>query len=287
MSQAVPVSVSLAQPSEPLEVQKMLQEIAAIEEASTRAWTRRIAIGRIVVGFCLLGVWEVVASTVVDPFWISKPTDILVRLVVWTRSGYLFFHLGVTLLEMTLGLFFGSIVGIAVGFILGRIRAVAELLTPYLAAFFSMPRIALAPLFILWFGIGLASKVALVFLMVFFLVFYNTFNGVRDVSMVLINKARLMGATQTQLNLKVILPAAGTWIFGGLKLAVPFSLIAAVVAEIVASNKGLGFVVEWSSGMFDTTGIFAALFVLMLVGLILNQALVLLEARLLRWKIDR
>jgi len=270
-----------------LESDSLLREIAATEEISTLKWGRRILIGRIVLGFAALGLWEALSGPVVDPFWISRPSEIILRLGTWIRTGYLFIHLGVTLWEMTLGFILGSVAGIGVGFALGRLRAVAELLSPFIAAFFSMPRIALAPLFILWFGIGLASKVALVFLMVFFLVFYNTFAGVRDVSPELINKVRLMGATRMQLMRKVILPAAGTWIFTGLRVAVPFALISAVVAEIVASNRGLGYVVQFSSGMFDTAGIFAALFVLMLVGLTLNEILSRVESRVLRWKLDR
>jgi len=287
MSQAMQGREDTFNEPEDLAVEEILREISAADKAKTSAWNRRIIIGRILVGFTLLGIWELVAGTLVDPFWISEPSEISVRLATWVSTGYLFFHMGVTLWEMTVGLVLGSIVGIAVGFALGRMHGIAELLTPFIAAFFSMPRIALAPLFILWFGIGLWSKVALVFLLVFFLVFHNTFSGVRDVSPELINKVRLMGATRSQLMYKVILPSAGTWIFAGLKLAVPFSLIAAVVAEIVASNRGLGYVVEHSSGMFDTAGIFAALFVLMMIGLTLNMILARIEARLLRWKVGR
>ena len=287
MSRTIPESVSTFSEPEDQAAEEILREISAAEQARTSAWNRRIIFGRIMVGLGLLGIWELVSGTLVDPFWISEPSEILIRLATWISTGYLFFHMGVTLWEMAVGLVLGSTVGIAVGFALGRLHSVSELLTPFIAAFFSMPRIALAPLFILWFGIGLWSKVALVFLLVFFLVFHNTFAGVRDVSPDLINKVRLMGASRSQLMRKVILPSAGTWIFAGLKLAVPFSLIAAVVAEIVASNRGLGYVVEHSSGMFDTAGIFAALFVLMMIGLTLNMALARVEARLLRWKVGR
>jgi NitT/TauT family transport system permease protein len=283
----MPGNVSTFREPEDQASKEILRQISAAEKKRTAAWNRRIIIGRILVGLVLLGVWEVLSGPFVDPFWISEPSEILIRLATWVSTGYLFLHMGVTLWEMAVGLVLGASVGIAVGFTLGRLQSVSELLTPYIAAFFSMPRIALAPLFILWFGIGLWSKVALVFLLVFFLVFHNTFAGVRDVSPELINKVRLMGANRSQLMRKVILPSAGTWIFAGLKVAVPFSLIAAVVAEIVASNRGLGYVVEHSSGMFDTAGIFAALFVLMMIGLILNMILARIEARVLRWKIDR
>jgi NitT/TauT family transport system permease protein len=236
----------------------------------------------ILVSFIII--WEVVSGRLIDKFWISSPIDIISTLNKWATSGDLFFHLSITLQETFIGFFLGAFGGILVGFILGRWAFAAQVLDPFITAIYSLPKIALAPLFILWFGIGIEMKIIFAGMIVFFLVFFNTYAGVKDVDNDLLDDVRLMGANKRQIMLKVILPSAMTWVFVGLKLSVPYALVGAVVGEIVASNKGIGFLIQYSAGNFDTAGTFAALTVLIIVSVSLNATISLLESRLLRWK---
>ncbi|SES00656.1 ABC transporter permease [Psychrobacillus sp. OK032] len=236
----------------------------------------------ILVSFIII--WETVSGRLVDKFWISSPIDIVSTLYKWATSGDLFFHLSITLQETFIGFFLGAFGGIFVGFILGRWAFAAQVLDPFITAIYSLPKIALAPLFILWFGIGIEMKIIFAGMIVFFLVFFNTYAGVKDVDDDLLDDIRLMGANKRQIMLKVILPSAMTWVFVGLKLSVPYALVGAVVGEIVASNKGIGFLIQYSAGNFDTAGTFAALTILIIVSVSLNATLSILESKLLRWK---
>jgi NitT/TauT family transport system permease protein len=250
-----------------------------------RLWAIRLGL----LGF-ILGAWEVLAGdpktewVLVDKFWTSQPSDIYLRLSEWIARGTLWLHLLITLQEMVIGLVIGSVVGIAIGFLLGRNLALARLLDPFIMAIYSIPKLALAPLFILWFGVGLEPKIVLVSTACFFLLFLNTYSGVRDVDRELVDIIRLMGASQRDLLFKVVLPSASPWILTGLKAAVPYSLIGAVVGEIMASNRGLGYLLIHAQGQYDTAGVFAAIIVLMVMGLLLNEVVNRAEAYLLRWK---
>jgi NitT/TauT family transport system permease protein len=150
-----------------------------------------------------------------------------------------------------------------------------------------MPKIALAPLLILWFGIGIESKVAMSALIVFFLVFLNTFAGVRDVNPLYLHVTSIMGASSMQQLRLVIFPSAAAWVLTGLKVSVPYALIGAVVGELISSNRGIGFLIGQASGLFDTAGVFSGLAVLAATGIILNAGLKKLETHLLRWRGQR
>jgi NitT/TauT family transport system permease protein len=234
--------------------------------------------------------WEAMAGNpktefaLVDRFWTSQPSEIAQRLVEWITRGTLWLHLLITLQEMLIGLIIGSLAGITLGFLLGRNVTLARVLDPFIMAIYSIPKLALAPLFILWFGIGLEPKIVLVSTACFFLLFLNTYSGVRDVDRELVDIIRVMGASQRDLQFKVVLPSASPWILTGLKAAVPYSLIGAVVGEIMASNRGLGYLLIHAQGQYDTAGVFAAIIVLMLMGLLLNEVVNRSEAYLLRWK---
>lgn len=239
----------------------------------------------------LLLLWEVAAGNpkrgefaLIDKFWVSQPSDIAGRLAEWISSGSLWFHFAITIQEMATGYVIGATVGITLGVLLARNRLLARLLDPFIMGIYSIPKLALAPLFILWFGVGLEPKIVLVATSVFFLVFLNTYAGVRDVDQELVDIIRLMGAGPREIFLRVILPSASPWIFTGLKLAVPYSLIGAIVGEIIASNKGLGYLLIHAQGQFDTAGVFAAIVVLMAFGLILNEVVNRSEGHLIRWK---
>jgi NitT/TauT family transport system permease protein len=232
----------------------------------------------------LLAAWELL-SHVVDPFFISRPSAIAQRLWEWTLSGVLLFNTVITLEAALWGLLIGAAGGIVLGFALGQNRTLGSVADPLIVALYSLPKVALAPLFILWFGIGLQSKIALAAITVFFLVFFNTYAGVREVDQDLVDVLRIMGAGRADILRRVVLPSALGWIFVGLKVAVPYALIGAVVGEIVASNRGLGYLVQHSAGQFDSTGVFAALFVLMIVATALNELLTRAQGRLMRWKV--
>lgn len=238
----------------------------------------------------LIVLWQVLAGdqktgfALVDKFWVSQPSDIGNKIGDWLRSGSLWFHLAITLQEMAVGFVIGSLTGILGGVVLGRNQFIATTLDPFIIGFNSIPKLALAPLFILWFGIDMQPKIVLVATAVFFLTFLNTYAGVRDVDLELVDILRLMGAGQRQIFFRVILPSATPWIFTGLKLAVPYSLIAAVVGEIMAANRGLGYLLVHAQGQFDTAGVFAAIIILMVMGLIINEGVNRLERHLLRWR---
>jgi NitT/TauT family transport system permease protein len=184
-----------------------------------------------------------------------------------------------------MGFIIGSVLGAALGVWLGVARSAARLLNPYLNALNALPKVALAPLFVLWFGLGIESKVALAAVLVLFLVFLNTFAGVREVDQDLIDTARLMRATRAQVIAKVIVPSALSWVFAGLKISVPYALIGAVLGEMIAANRGLGYLVQFSGSQFDAAGVFAVLFVIALLAVGLNFLVEIVQHRMERWRI--
>ena len=237
-------------------------------------------------GLILLLVWQIVSGWLVDPFFISSPSAVIMRLWKWFSDGSIFVHIWATVYATLLGFFIGSALGIAGGIWLGVSPFFSRLLSPYIWAFNALPKVALAPLLILWFGLGIQSKVALSAVLVVFLVFVNTYSGVREVDQDLIDGVRLMKAKRSQLLTKVILPSATSWIFVGLKTALPYALIGVIIGEMIASNKGLGYLVQRAGSEFDTAGAFAALAVIaLLIAVILNEVVQAIQTRLERWKI--
>lgn len=243
-----------------------------------------IRAGQIGVGVALVAFWQFASGRLVDPFFISAPADVVAKLAKWAGDGTLALHAGYTLRAMALGFLLGASLGFATGFLLGRNDTAARIFDPYITAIYCLPKIALAPLFLLWFGIGIESKIAMAAAIVFFLVFLNTFAGVRAVERLHLDAVRIMGGgTLAQLRY-VVLPSAAAWVLTGLKVSVPYALIGAVVSELISSNRGIGFLIGQASGLFDTAGVFAGLTVLALAGVVLNAALKALERRLMRWR---
>ena len=243
-----------------------------------------IRAGQIGIGAALLLIWHTASGRWIDPFFISSPDAVALKLWQWTVDGTLWHAFSYTFKAMMLGFIFGSLAGFCTGFVLGRSSLLARLFDPYITAIYCMPKIALAPLLILWFGIGIESKVAMAALIVFFLVFLNTFSGVRDVNPLYLHVTGIMGASSWQQLRLVIFPSAAAWVLTGLKVSVPYALIGAVVGELISSNRGIGFLIGQASGIFDTAGVFAGLAVLAATGIILNAGLKKLETRLLRWR---
>lgn len=244
----------------------------------------KLNVMRLMLLAAIMGLWELSSGIIVPEFFVSKPSAIAKALGAWLAGGNLFFHIGITALEAFVGFLVGATIGVTVGVILGRIHFLAELLHPFILAFYSLPKIALAPLFILWIGIGIGMKITLTATVVFFLVFLNTYTGVRNVSRELESIMYLMGANERHVLTKVVLPSAITWVFAGLRISVPYALIGAIVGELIASNRGLGFLLANASGQFDTAGVFAALIVIMLLAFLLNMLVRAAEMWLMPWK---
>ncbi|KAB0550971.1 ABC transporter permease [Pseudomonas argentinensis] len=246
-----------------------------------------IFLGRIAILATLLIGWQLASGPLIDPFFVSSPAEIGKRFADLVSSGRLFSHGWITVLETLVGFFFGACAGITVGLVLGRNELLAKLLDPILIAIYSLPKIALAPLFIMWFGIGIEMKIILTATIVFFLVFLNTYSGVRAVEREQLEILRLMGAREHHLITKVVLPSAIQWVFTGLKLSVPYALIGAIVGEIMAANRGLGYLLQDAAGQLDTAGVFAALIAIIALALLLQAAVRKLEQVLMPWKRDQ
>lgn len=261
----------------------------SVDAAPTPAWRKlpealRVNFLRLLLLVIFLGFWEYASGPLIALFFVSSPSKILARLWGWISGGQLFFHMGITAAEAALGFFFGSLSGIAVGVLLGRREFLAKLLDPFILTIYSLPKVALAPLFILWIGIGMDMKVIFAATIVFFLVFLNTYTGVRNVSKELVSILKLMGAGERQVLQKVVLPSAITWVFAGLRISVPYALIGAIVGELMASNKGLGALLVRAQGEFDTAGVFAALVAIMALAIVSNSLVKLAERKLMPWK---
>src|SRR5262249_32632929 len=213
-----------------------------------------------------------------------RPSDIGARIVRWITSGRLWRHLAVTLEESLLGLVAGAAIGISLGFTLARHPFAARVCDPYITMLNAVPRVVLAPIFLLWFGLGIWSKVALAVTLVFFVMFFNTYQGVRDVDRVLVDNARMLGASERQLVRHVLVPSALTWIFSSLHTSLGFAMVGAVVGEYLGATHGLGYVIAQAEGTFDTTGVFAGMTVLAAVVVFASAAVSRFERWLLRSK---
>jgi NitT/TauT family transport system permease protein len=245
----------------------------------------RILLWQIAVGALFLGVWQVLATRrLIDPFFVSRPSDIARRVWTWAASGFIWPHLAVTLEEAVLAFVAGTALGIAAGFVLARLPRASDVFSPYIRVLNALPRVVLAPLFLLWFGLGIWSKVALGVTLVFFVVFFNTYQGVRDVARVLVDNARVLGASEADLIRHVFGPSALTWIFSSLQTSIGFAIVGAVVGEYLGASRGIGYVISQAEGTFDTTGVFAGLAVLSVFVVIVGEAVARLERRLLAWK---
>ncbi|MDQ6698977.1 MAG: ABC transporter permease [Acidobacteriota bacterium] len=247
-----------------------------------------ILVRQLLLGIIVLLVWECgIASKLVDPFFFSRPSHIAVRVFKLVITGALWPHLAITLVEAALSFAIGSLLGVVSGFVLARSPATASLFEPYLRIGNALPRIVFAPIFLLWFGLGIWSKVALGVTVVFFVVFFNTFRGLREVDRVIIDNARILGASERQLIRHVLIPSALTWIFSSLHVSIGLAIIAVVVGEYLGSSAGIGYMIAQAEGVFDTTGVFAGMTVLALGVLAVGAVVDRVERRLMRWKPER
>jgi NitT/TauT family transport system permease protein len=239
-----------------------------------------------------IGTWELAARAQwIDPFFFSQPSVFGGRAVKWlTQPGSLlggrsiYHHLLITMEEMLFGFTLGVSFGVAVGFCLGRSRFWSAVFNPFIQVLNALPRLVLAPIFVLLLGIDQRSKIALAFSLVFFIVFFNAYRGVRDVDRNLVNNARMLGASETQLAWHVLLPSALTWILSSLHTSVGFALVGAVVGEYLAAAQGLGWIISQAQGNFDAAGVYAGMLILCVVVVVIEFFVTWLERRLIRWK---
>jgi NitT/TauT family transport system permease protein len=240
---------------------------------------------QLLLGAAVLLGWQMASGRLVDDFFVSNPVDVARRLTTWILNGSMFLHLWATIYATVTGYFIGAASGFVLGIWLGITPFMSRLVNPYLFALNALPKVALAPLFVLWFGLGIESKIALAAVLVLFLVFLNTFAGVREVDRDLIDCARLMRATRFQVIAKIVVPSSMSWVFAGLKAAMPYALIGAVLGEMIASNRGLGYLVQFSGAQFDSAGVFAVLVVIALLAVALNVVVEIIQERVERWRL--
>jgi len=264
-------------------------ELEAKAQALKSAYKRKVYFWRTAILVLMLGSWELAARTeVIDPFRYAMPSAVGARLYEWitegTSEGSLWYNLWVTMEESFLGFFTGSVIGIVAGIALGRNQLAADIFALYIKLINSIPRVVLAPIFTVIFGLGLASKVALSFIMVFFVVFANAFQGVREADKAMIANARILGASDWQLTKSVIVPSAMSWIFASLHVSFGFAIIGAIVGEFVGARNGIGVLISVAKGTFDSAGMFAAILIVMVVALAAEWVMTNLENRFAKWK---
>jgi len=266
-------------------------ESQGVPSASAARRRRSIVVNalRVLLLVVIIGGWELATRVgIVDPFFWGRPSGIWAQLVTWvtqgTAQGSLWEQIAVTMEEAILGFVIGAVLGVVFGILLGRNRFLADVLGPYVKVANSIPRVTLAPLFAIGFGLGMQSKVALAVVLVFFIVFFNAFQGVREVDRNLLANARILGANQRRVTSAVIIPSALTWIFASLHTSFSFALVGAVVGEFIGATQGIGLLIQNAGSNFNPNGVFAAMVVLAVVALLSEFLITALERRLLRWK---
>lgn len=251
---------------------------------------RRMIIGlRLAVLVIALGGWEIAARLKwIDPFFYSMPSMIYDQLVEWMRDGTsqgsLWMQVAVTLEETVIGFLIGSIAGVLCGIVLGRNKLLSDVFSLYIQIANSIPRVVLGSIFVIALGLGMASKVALAVVMVFFVVFGNAFQGVREADKYMIANAQILGASPRQVTMSVVIPSAMSWILASLHVSFGFALVGAVVGEFLGAKEGIGLLISTAQGAFNASGVFAAMIVLAVVALAADFLLSSLEKRLLKWR---
>jgi NitT/TauT family transport system permease protein len=213
-----------------------------------------------------------------------QPVDVFTQVINWFVSGAIWKHLAITLWESILAFVIGSLGGVLVGFWFARKPIVAAVFDPYVKMANALPRVVLAPIFTLWLGLGIWSKVALGVTLVFFIVFFNVYQGVKEVSTVVRDNARMLGMSERQLMRHVYWPSALSWMFSSLHTSVGFAVVGAVVGEYLGSAAGLGYLIQQAEGVFDVAGVFAGMFVLSIFVVLIDIGVTLVERRLLVWR---
>lgn len=244
---------------------------------------------RLLILVIILGGWELFATMQwIDPFFFSQPSLIMIQIYDWimegTSQGPLWVQVMVTLEETVLGFLIGSVAGVIAGIALGRNKLMSDVFSLYIQIANSIPRVVLGSIFVIALGLGMASKVALAVVMVFFVVFGNAFQGVREADRYMIANAQILGASRRQVTMAVVIPSALSWILASLHVSFGFALVGAVVGEFLGSKQGIGLLISTAQGAFNASGVFAAMIVLAVVALAADYLLTSLEKRLLKWR---
>src|ERR1700726_2151201 len=245
---------------------------------------------QVLVAVAGLALWQLLATVPIlgriwlPPFFFSNPVDVGGQIVDWFASGVIWKHLLITLWESVLAFVIGSLSGVAVGFWFARKPLVAAVFDPYVKMANALPRVVLAPIFALWLGLGIWSKVALGVTLVFFIVFFNVYQGVKEVSTTIRDNARMIGMNEGQLMRHVYWPSALSWMFSSLHTSVGFAVVGAVVGEYLGSAAGLGYLIQQAEGVFDVAGVFAGMFVLAVFVLLVDTLVSVIERQLLVWR---
>lgn len=275
----------------PLESTSELTE-ADIQQSARHARRRRalrVWAGRIILPVLVIGGWQVCTTTgVVDKFFYGQPSMIWQSLVdLFTKGtafGSIWFNLWITIKEAIFGFALGTVSGIVLGLLLGQNRTLSDICSPYIKAVNSVPRIILGSIFVVAFGLGILPKVLLAAVLVFFIVFFNAFQGVREVDPNLIANVRVLGASPLQVARHVTIPSALTWIIASLHTAFGFAIIGALVGEVLGAQAGIGLIIVQAQGHFDPNTVFACMLLMAAVTLIAESLIALLEKRVLSWR---
>lgn len=238
---------------------------------------------RLIVAVGLLAGWQGL-NVACGAYWIPSPWSTLSRAIADIVIGNVPRHALYTLAEAVLGFVIGGVPAITLPLLLRRMPVATAILEPFMSAGYAVPKLALAPLFMLWFGIGMASKVALVAISAFFILYFHTRAGLRAIDLKLVQTACVFGATDRHVTRYIIVPCAAPYIMAGIRIAVPYSIGGAVIAELLSANRGLGYLVQFSATAFDTTGVFVALSAIGTLVLLANGTVIIVERRLLRWR---
>jgi NitT/TauT family transport system permease protein len=266
--------------------------MSAVEVQATKATTavnkpysNRLGIiaTQVTILVIILAVWQFGVTDASLPYF-SRPSLVAAKLYELLTHQDIYRHMYVTLTEIALGYALGASFGLVLGFVLGRSSFLSATFQPYIMGLYSIPKIALAPVFIVWLGLGMASKVAVVFVASFFLVFFNTYSGLLSINEEFVRLARLMGASWPQTVVRVILPAAAPQIFLGLRTAVPYAVIGAVIGEYIGASEGLGYFILYASQTYDAPSLFAGIIILVAIVFLANFGLSRLEDRVIRWR---
>jgi NitT/TauT family transport system permease protein len=250
----------------------------------------KLLVIQVMVGVVAIGLWQLLATVpifgriILPPFYFSTPAEVSSRVYNLFASGIIWQHLWVTLEESILAFVLGSTMGVLVGFWFALQPTVAAVLDPYVKMVNALPRIVLGPIFTLWFGLGIWSKVALGITLVFFIVFFNVYQGVREVSPVVLANARMLGMSERQLMRHVYWPSALSWMFSSLHTAVGFAVVGAVVGEYLGAAHGLGYLIQMAEGNFQVDDVFAGMVVLVAFVVLIDWLVTLVERRLLVWR---
>lgn len=244
----------------------------------------RLLVDRAVAVLLPLVAWQIVSDNWSGGKSISSPAEVAVRLWFMANDGSLWMHTWETLKEAIIGLFVGIAIGVVLGVLLGTWKRLSDAIDPVVMGLYSLPRVSLAPLFIIWLGIGILAKVALVASMVLFVVMFNVREGVRGIDREVVEAFRSMNASRNALLRYVVIPTLVPWLFAAIRIGIGMALIGAVVGEMIGASKGLGWYVSWTSGVYDMTGSITALVILMILAMAFNWILAILERRLLHWR---